>query len=620
MQIISRFVNKVNSFTGTISAVLLLVIVFFVFGNAVSRFAGYPLVGLFELTILGMVILTFIGSGYALKEKAHISVDVITPYLQNEISKLLELIAYIIILLYSVYLLWLTSSWFFYTLNVGMTTAATVIPIPIWFLVLIMTVGFLLITAQAIVNLVNSSYDIFSIVSTGNSKVIVKFFVGILFIIIALVLSYLYFNPIATIFIILFILILARIPISFAIGIAGIITLYSMVGAERIVQVPGFMLKAVQSWPLTAAPLFIFGGILMGEAGIVESLFNFIESFLKRVPSPLLIATIITGFVFCSITGSSIAAHAVIASLCLPVLAEKGYNRSLSIGVVGSSTVGTLIPPSTAFIMFAVITGVSLGKLFMAGIGPAVFLFGLYVIYVIAHSLIKKETIKKLEQDNNRAKETTYFWSGLGAILSPVIILGGIYLGLYTPTEGAGVFAVYALVCGFLTKKLDWSKIQKAFYESVSLSLMVLFIMANADVYSKALVQSRIIHDLTMLIQQTISTAPTFLLVLFFLLVLAGMFMDAMSLMVITLPVMYPVAIELGIEPLYMGVFYIISGEIALLTPPVGINIFVLQSITRVSVLYLLKSLAPFLIMMILTIVVTYLFPTIVTWLPSIMF
>lgn len=149
---------------------------------------------------------------------------------------------------------------------------------------------------------------------------------------------------------------------------------------------------------------------------------------------------------------------------------------------------------------------------------------------------------------------------------------------------------------------------------------MVLFIMANADVYSKALVQSRIVHDLTMLIQQTISTAPVFLLVLAVLLIISGMFMDAMSLMVITLPVMYPVAIELGIEPLYLGVFYIILGEIALLTPPVGINIFILQSITKLSVLYIIKSLAPFLVMMVITLVVTYFFPTIVTWLPSIMF
>ncbi|MGI6317311.1 MAG: TRAP transporter large permease subunit [Dethiobacteria bacterium] len=619
MQIVSRFVNKINSFAGNASAIMLVAIVLFVFGNSLSRILGYPLKGLFELTILGMVFMTFIGSGYALKENAHIRVDTINPYLKSGTSDILEVIINAIILIYSVFLLRETYSWLCFTVNVGMRTGETTLPIPMWVLALIMSMGFLFLSLQAIVSLSNSCRDVFTLFSTSDFKMFVRPLLIVLCIIIAIALSYLYLSPVAAIFITLIALIFARLPVSFAIGISGIITLYGMVGSERIGQVPTFMLHAVQSWPLTAAPLFIFGGMVMGEAKIVENIFKFIEYFFARLPSPLLIATIVTGGIFCSITGSSIAATAVVGSLCLPLLLEKGYNKELSIGVVAGSTVGTLIPPSTAFIMYAVITGVSLGQTFMAGIGPAVLLFGFYIVYVVMWSVIKKEKREEAEDTISRTK-IIYFWRGLPAILAPVIILGGIYLGLYTPTEGGGVFAAYALVCGILGRNLNWAKVKKVTLESVGLSLMLLFIVANADVYSKALVLSRIVHELSLFIQQVTSSAPVFLIVVFFFLVVCGMFMDALSMTVITLPVLFPVATSLGVDPLFFAVYFIIAGEIALRTPPVGVNIFIIQGVTKMPYFSIVRGTIPFFVMMILTLVIIYLVPSIVTWLPSIMY
>jgi C4-dicarboxylate transporter DctM subunit len=257
----------------------------------------------------------------------------------------------------------------------------------------------------------------------------------------------------------------------------------------------------------------------------------------------------------------------------------------------------------------------------MAGIGPSIVLFSLYILYILIRAICMGEKEREPAKSLSRQERFSRIKSGFWGIITPIIILGGIYVGVFTPTEAGAVLVVYALFVGVLiNKEIKWKELRQATTASTRMSLMILTIVAGASIYGAVIAQSQLINILIEKCQTLHITIPVFLFLVLCILVVLGMFMEAVSIMMITLPITFPIAISMGINPLWFGVFYIICSEVGLLTPPIGLNLFIMQNVTKQKQSFIIKATYPFLLLMLLAVTIIYFFPGIVTWIPSTMF
>jgi C4-dicarboxylate transporter DctM subunit len=629
MQTVLRAIDKgidgVLSVTGRVSSVLMVLIAFFVFANVVSRFAGFPLPWLFDVTCFCLIIFTYLGAAYGLREGAQINVDILRNHLPEETNAFLDGFIYILSAGFFCIWGWTGWDWAHDSYVYGLRTTTAIIKFPKWIIISFIPLGSFFLLLQCIRLVISNIHRLLKVVSQGSSaRLVYRLFMVSCLLFLALVLGtilLIYVHPLVGMFFFLLIFLFAGMPVAFALGTMGCLGIYFLFGASQFTQLPMTALQAVNSWPLTAIPLFVLGGMLMGESAAAKRIFEVVELWFRRIPSPLVVATILSAGIFCAITGSSVAATATIGTTCLPILYARGYNKRLCIGAVAGATVGTLIPPSNGFILYGVIVDESVGQLFMAGVMPAVVLFALYISYVCVRTLVMKgERVEVLPPTTWKTKFGSLrsaFWG----LLAPFIVLGGIYLGLVTPTEAGGILVVYALTVGvFFTKTLKWQQIKTSALGTIGISLMVLSIISFASIYSSFIAQHQIMKDLVAAVKAFNLSAGGFLVILCLILLFLGMFLEAVAIMMLTLPLIYPIAMALGINSLWLGVFYIINTEIGLMTPPVGLELFILKGIVKEDMATIARSTIPFIFMMLLTLLIMYLWPQLATWLPRTMF
>jgi tripartite ATP-independent transporter DctM subunit len=383
----------------------------------------------------------------------------------------------------------------------------------------------------------------------------------------------------------------------------------------------------MESLTLVALPLFILGGLILEQSGIIESLFAFLDFIFRGFLAGLPIAVTVLGAIFCAITGSTTAATSVVAAVTLPHMLERGYNKNLSMGVIAGSTVGTLIPPSLAVVIYAVITGDSVAELFMALIGPAILLFGLYFIYILFMTFKRPELVvekgKNLILKRERAKKGQFkslFMPTIWGFLMPVLILGGIYFGVFTPTESASALVVYAIFVAKFVRKKNFSTILKGIFNGTKISGMILCILVGAGVFSIIISQLRISRLVVNFVNDLGLGALPVTLIIFAVLLVLGMFLNAAPIIAITLPVFYPLAKAVGIDSLVLAVFYLIVLEIGALTLPVGVNLFAISAVSGEPVEKIFRASIPFIVMMLITVIIIFIFPEIVNWIPGTMY
>jgi C4-dicarboxylate transporter DctM subunit len=619
---IDKGINGILAIAGQLISVFLVFIALFVFANVVSRLAGAPLPWLFDVTCFSLVAFTFLGAGYGLREGVQVRVEVFTRHLSERTKALLDIFVYVISVCFFVILGWTGWEWAHDSFVYGLTTTTAILKFPKWIIISVIPLGSFLLFLQCVRNIITSIRDLLRCApSSPSQRLVDKPLTVSCLMMIALMLGailLIYVHPLAGMFFFLLTFLFAGMPVAFALGTMGCLGIYFLFGVSQFTQIPITAFQAVNSWPLTAAPLFILGGMLMSESKAAERIFAFVELWFRRIPSPLLVATILSGGVFCAITGSSVAATATMATICLPILFERGYDKSLSCGVVAGSTVGTLIPPSAGFILYGVVVDESIGQLFMAGIMPAAVLFLLYILYVCMRSLLKNEEPEKASQATPSRGKLEAFKSAVWGLLAPIIVLGGIYFGIFTPTEAGSVLVVYALIIGvFITRTLRWQDLKRAALGTVGISLMV---MSIASIYSSLVAQHQVIREITAAVEAVNLPAAGFLFIVFLILLFLGMFLEAVAIMLLTLPLTYPIAMTLGINSLWFGVFYIINTEIGLLTPPVGLNLFVIKGVVGEELGTIIRGTLPFILLMLLTLLIMYFFPQIATWIPGTMF
>lgn len=622
--------DKASFYASSASIFLMVAIGVFIFVLGLFRYLfGINIPGLFEFTVDSMVAFPFLAAAYVWKGKGHIVIDVFTSKLSISARKALYFwvsISAIIfpILLFLQYIKWTSTAFEF-----GQKTVSP-LPYPKGILLSIVSIGLFLLLIQMLKTIVTDFISFRNHIQETKKTNIAKerlwgyplFYYGALVI---SILIFLYVNKVLGLIILLLTVLFAGMPIFLALGIAGSYGVYVFTGLKGLSQIPLATFGALASFPLAAMPLFIIGGLIMEDSGIVQDLFNFLEVIFRRFLAGLPIATILVGAIICATTGSSLGATAVVTAVVLPILLKRGYNPQFCSGLIGTSTVGSLIPPSVGVIVYAIISGDSIGTLFMALLGPAAVLFGLIIIYTLFISFFKKEwlidNIESFDRQIGSDKENLLILAkkALYGIMMPVLVLGGIYLGIFTPTEAAAFLVVYAVVLSIFVKKRGLSNTIINLVKSSTLSTSLLLIMASAAIFGSVVSRLQIAPMLVNFFMDYGVNKILFISLLFVVLLVLGMFMNASTVTIISLPIFHPIGMAYGIDPIVFAIFYLIMLEMGTLTPPVGLNLFAISSIGNIPLIKVIKGHIPFLIIMVITAIIIFLVPGVATWLPSTM-
>jgi tripartite ATP-independent transporter DctM subunit len=404
-------------------------------------------------------------------------------------------------------------------------------------------------------------------------------------------------------------------PISFALGVVGMTGLLFFHGSlSGLYTLPIVAEHTGTNFVLLAIPLFTLGGIILSRSGLGEEMYAMSSRWLGWIPGGLGVATCITGGVLAAMIGSSTAVTAIVTLVAMKPLLDRGYGKTLVIGTVTGSSLGLIIPPSIGFIVYGFLTDTSVGELFMAGVVPGAMLVLLFSTYVI---IACKITGKYQVVSYTWKQRLSSLRTSLIVLLGPVFVLGSIYTGLSTPTEAGAILVLYSLFCALVFRKIDFRGFIQCLIDSSMLSTMILMIMIGALTMSNVITLLQVPSELTELILSSgLPTVMILLLIVLFYLVL-GMFLDGGSITVLTVPVIAPMLPLLGIDVVAFGVILMMLIETALLTPPVGLNIFTVRGILDEPLSLIIKSVLPFVLILIASVVLIFLIPEIALWLPA---
>jgi len=404
-------------------------------------------------------------------------------------------------------------------------------------------------------------------------------------------------------------------PISFAIGVTALGGLLVMQGVPLVV-IPQKMFIGCDAFPLLAIPLFVLGGDLMLKGEITRGLLDFADLVVGRIRGGLAHATIVACAIFAGITGSAVADASAIGSVMIPAMHSAGYPKNYAAAVTASASImGPIIPPSLVMVFFSLVTGASVGGLFMGGVVPGILIAG--SLMIINYFTSRKHGYQKRETRYSRQQTLRIFVNSIPVMFMPLIIVGGILGGIFTPTEAAGVGVLYALVVGFLVlRTLKFRDLPELFMNTAKVTSVVLLLLATTNILSWIITMQNVPQK-TLAFFTSISTNPmVFLLLVNILFLITGCIIDTAPAIFLLVPIFAPVATGYGIHLIHFGIIVTVNLCIGLLTPPVGSCLFIGSSLAKISMEELLKPLWPFLIAeIVILMLITYVTP-LVMWLP----
>lgn len=415
-----------------------------------------------------------------------------------------------------------------------------------------------------------------------------------------------------------FAVLLLGLPIFAALAFSVFIAI-EFFGTANPVIVPMRMFTGMNNFSLMAIPFFILAAELMRIGGLSDRLINLAKALVGWVPGGLAAATVLSCLFFGSISGSSPATVVAIGTIMFPALVAAGYTKRFSIGLIATAgTLGPIVPPSIALIIYGSVTGTSVGRLFAAGLLPAILIASLLIAYCIIYASFKgyaRAPFPTLAEIGKAFKQAAW---GLGL---PIILLGGIYSGVFTPTESAAVACVYGLFVGVVVyRTIKTTELFSTLSGAGLTSATLLLITAGASAFSWLLA---ITGTPTQLASQVLSlTDDPFLVMALFnvVMIVAGFFLDSASAIIVLSPLLQPIAAQVGVDPVHFGVITLVNFSVGMITPPVGLNLFVAMSISKMSLQEVFKACLPLIGLMLLALLVITYVPWISTWLPSLIY
>jgi C4-dicarboxylate transporter DctM subunit len=423
---------------------------------------------------------------------------------------------------------------------------------------------------------------------------------------------------IAALFILLFVFMAIGMPVAVALGLSSILTIM-VFAQDSLASLTLKLFETAELYTLLAIPFFILGGSFMTTGGVARRMIRFANACIGHLRGGLAMASVLACMLFAAVSGSSPATVVAVGAIVIAGMVKAGYSKEFAAGVIcNAGTLGILIPPSIVMVVYAAATETSVGKLFMAGVIPGIVL-GLMLIvaiYVRARILdIPRQPRASIMEVLKTGRDS------LWGLLLIVIILGGIYGGIFTPTEAAAVAAVYAFIIAvYVYRDIKLTQVPKVLLDSGKVTVMLMFIVANALLFAHVLTTERIPQQIAETIIGWGMPAWQFLIVVNILLLIAGMFMEPTGIILIMAPILFPIATQLGIDPVHLGIIMVVNLEIGMVTPPIGLNLFVTAGITKMSIMKVARAALPWtMVLLAFLILITYV-PAVTMFLPNLLF
>ena len=420
-------------------------------------------------------------------------------------------------------------------------------------------------------------------------------------------------------FVALFTLMLLRVPVGMAMGLVGVCGYSYIAGSGPALKLIGqTSMRTVTDYTFGVIPMFMLMGAFVSVSGVSRELFRAANAFIGHLRGGLGMATVIACGGFAAICGSSVATAATFSSVAYPEMRRFGYPQSFSTGVIAAGgTLGAMLPPSTVLAVYAILTQQDIGKLFMAGIIPGLLAMAMYVMTIFMIVKVKPDWLPR-----GPATTWTERFAALKDVWAPlllfVFVIGGLYGGFFTPTEAGGVGASGAFLLGVLRGKLDRAGILEALLSATRTAAAVFTVLIGALIFGYFLTITQTPQKLTGFLTE-LGLGPYGVLALIMLMYLVlGCLMDAMAMIILTVPIIFPVIVQLGFDPIWFGIIIVMTVELGLIHPPVGMNVFVIKSVVHdVSFMTIFKGVIPFVLTDILRLIILIAFPMIALWLPG---
>ncbi len=411
----------------------------------------------------------------------------------------------------------------------------------------------------------------------------------------------------------LFFILFLGVPIAITLGSISLFLM--LLGDISPMMIPQTFYSVGDNFVLLSVPMFLMMSNILLKAGVGEDLFNFAQSWVGHFTGGLAVATVISCAIFAAVSGSSVATAATISTVAFPAMIQKGYHRNFTLGILAAGgTLGILIPPSIPMIVYAFVAEESVLSMFLAGIGPGIMLSLFFIIFAVFYVKFFNKEVENIR--SSREERIYYTKKGLPIFAMAILMLGGLYAGIYTPTEAGGVGFMVSLAYVLWKKRLNLQSFIEAGLDTMKTTVTVFIIIAGAKIFGKVISLYRIPQDISSFIVTNIDERGMFILVVCITLLILGFIMETLSLILIMMPI-FAISIKaMNIDIIWFGIIFTIMIECALITPPVGLNIYVLQSIGKANMSEIGKGVIPFVIIMMFTVLVIYFFPDIALYIP----
>ena len=419
---------------------------------------------------------------------------------------------------------------------------------------------------------------------------------------------------------VVFLLLFLGMPIAFALMLVGFLGLSHLSSLEAALPVLARTFYEVAAhYPYTVIPLFIVMGGFAASAGLTHELYNAFDKCFRKLPGGLGVATIAACAGFAAVSGSSVATAATMATVALPEMRRFGYSPRLATGCIAAGgTLGFLIPPSIGFVVYGMLTEQSVGKLLIAGVVPGLILALAYIGIVIFTVRLRPELAPSSTEPVSLRERIRALWGIWETLLVFTVVMGGVYKGVFTPTEAGAVGATMLLLAAMLKGKLNKTVLFEALKEAMRVSVMVLTLVAGANIFSYFLALTTIPTQVATWVAGLEVSRYVILGFILLIYLFLGCFLDAISMMVLTLPVIFPMVLDLGFDPIWFGVIAVLMMEAGLITPPMGLNIFTVAGVaTDTPVEEIFRGAAPFLLSIFAVVILITIFPQLALFLPS---
>ncbi len=414
---------------------------------------------------------------------------------------------------------------------------------------------------------------------------------------------------------------LGGVSIGAAIGLVGIVGITLVSGTQLWLSIGDIVWNTTNTFTLVSIPLFVLMGEIILRSGIATRFYNGVAVLLRRLPGSLAQTNIVGCAIFSAIAGSSVATAMTVGSVAIPEMRKRGYSDRLTIGTIaGGGCLGILIPPSIPMIVYASMTKVSVIDLFMAGVVPGLALAGIFMVYVAVRVWANPSLVPPPEPVATGSEVRAGLLDAVPVIALIAAVIGGMYFGVVTPTEAAALGCILAIGLGLAYRELTWARFYSALKNAAITSGVVLFITLNAQILNFAVVTSGIGQGLAQGLASLGLSSFVFFCMLFLIYLVIGMFIDGLSIMLLTVPLLYPSFVAMGFDSVWVGVIIVVFIELGALTPPMGLNLFAIQALVDdQSLSDVAKASMPYALMISAFAFLLYAFPGIALWLPAMM-